>query len=31
MSTIASISTAPRSWRNWDYKNKWEIYIQHIK
>ena len=23
MSTIASISTAPRNWRNWNNKNEW--------
>ena len=25
MSTIVSISTAPRDWRNWDYQNEWKI------
>ncbi len=31
MSTIASISTAPRNWRNWNYKNEWRKVFRNIR
>ena len=31
MSTIASISTAPRNWRNRNYKNEWERQFYYLR